>query len=129
MNFRDKQRRLMRAVSSIKISDRRHTNCFKFFARDTQLKHELAKLSLYIELRLMGHTVYVEPTFYDLKGRPDILDITTHTIYEVLNTEKISNVKLKEGYYPDIFNIVPVQATKLIEQLQGMLDKVKKTKP
>jgi competence CoiA-like predicted nuclease len=121
----DKHKVLTRAVSSIKISDRRHTDCFRFFARETQLKHELAKFSLYIELRLQGHTVYVEPTFYNLKGRPDILDITTQTIWEVTNTEKKENVELKKGYYPDCFEVISISSDKLLKQLSAIVEKAK----
>jgi hypothetical protein len=121
MNWRNKKILHMKAVSSIKLGDRRHRDCFRLFAKESQLKHELAKFALYLELRMLGHIVYTESTFYDLKGRADIIDITTMTIYEVLNSEKEENIKLKEENYPEIFDIIPVKADKLIKQLKELL--------
>jgi thymidylate synthase len=116
---------MTKAVSALNISDRRHTDCFRFFARETQLKHELAKFSLYVELRMQGHTVYVEPTFYNMRGRPDILDITTQTVWEILNTEKKEDFELKKNYYPDFFKVNSISADKLIEQLKKLIENLK----
>ena len=128
MNFREKQRRKVRAVSSIKLGDRHHTNCYRIFAKETQMRHELAKFALYLELRMMGHTVYVEPTFYNLRGRADVLDITTHTIWEVVNTEKEESIEMKKDTYPEMFDIIAIQADRLLKQLSKVVNDAMKKK-
>lgn len=61
--------------------------------------HELCKFIVLYRLRQYNHDVVTEAIFKNGK-RADILDLSTNLIYEVLNTERIENIDLKQAKYP-----------------------------
>ena len=79
------------------------------------LRHELAKTKVIYLLTQQGHKVISEAIFEN-KSRCDILDLTTGTIYEILESEKLVDAKTKEVYYPPIFGIYYLQSTEVMNE-------------
>jgi hypothetical protein len=61
--------------------------------------HELVKFIVLYRLRQNGHDVVTEGIFRNGK-RCDLIDLSSNVIYEVLNTERIENIDLKQAKYP-----------------------------
>lgn len=61
--------------------------------------HELVKFIVFYKLRKAEHNVVTEAIF-DNGKRADVFDLTNNIIYEVLNTEDMKNIDLKQAKYP-----------------------------
>lgn len=86
-----------------------HRNCIKINPHDS-IEHELAKFKLCRELIKEGKTILVEARFEGYKGRCDILVLDTGTVYEILKSETLENLKKKVAKYPPELEIIGVYA-------------------
>ena len=92
--------------------NRRDINVIKV-PKNTGLNHYLAICKISFHLVNNGSKIVTEAEFTNDKARADIFDLTRGVCYEVLSSEKISNIELKKQYYP--FPIYPVVAKDILE--------------
>ena len=72
--------------------------------------HELSKCIVSWNLIKANHEIVTEAIFNNGK-RADVYDLTTNIVYELLNTEKIANIDLKQTKYPA--PIIPISCKDL----------------
>ncbi len=99
-----------RFLNEVRSSNRSgsHVNCFRYFPNNSD-EHEDTKFKVFKLLRKLNHNVLVEPIFNN-GSRCDILDISLGVIYEVIHSEKETEVKNKN--YPSCFGIVIIKSNK-----------------
>ena len=102
-----------RFLNEVRSSNRigSHVNCFRFFPNNSDT-HENTKFEVFKKLRKLNHDVLVEAIFLN-GSRCDLLDINTGVIYEIIHTEKETEVKEKN--YPSCFGIVIIKANEFDE--------------
>ena len=89
------------------------------FNTNNLFPHELSKCIVSWNLLKADHDIITEAIFTNGK-RADIYDLTTNIIYEVLNTEKLENIDLKQAKYPA--PIIPISCKDLcLGSLDGLL--------
>lgn len=107
--------RLRECLDAIRVSNRSgsHLNDFRYFPNNTD-EHEDMKYAIFKELRKRGHDIFVEPIFTN-GARADILDCSEQLIYEVRSTETIEELQEKIRSYPEIFEVVAIDANKKLD--------------
>lgn len=105
-----------KAINHIRISNRSGSmvNKLRMFKNNT-FDHELAKYFLCWELLQRDHNFITEAIFEN-NQRADIIDLTTQTIYEIMENETIEEFNKKIKSYPDYFLIIPIKAKDVIEK-------------
>jgi len=115
MRTRYEQRNL-RLLSS---SYRKDVNKVKISSSNTYT-HEIVKTFICYLLR-KNKCNFITEGIFENGGRCDVFDITNGIIYEVLYSEKVSNITNKKSYYPDV-EIIAVNAK---EYKSYSLEKIK----
>lgn len=78
--------------------------------KGTSLNHWIVTCKVAHKLINSGWTVLSECEFYS-GGRADLVALngSTGVIYEIMESEKLENIKLKQNKYPKEFLIIPIR--------------------
>jgi hypothetical protein len=91
-------RRNIKAMKSLSSCFNKDINKIKINTNNSFV-HELTKFIVAYKLINAEHDVITEAIFKNRK-RADVFDLTNNIIYEILNTERESNIELKQKLYP-----------------------------
>ena len=101
-------------MKQLSDSFRKDINSVRLNSHNT-LVHELAKTKLSYILIKGGSKILTEVVFEN-GSRADILDLTNMRVYEILHSEKEKEALKKKEYYPEVFDIVFLRATEVLEE-------------
>jgi hypothetical protein len=98
----------------------RTTNVIKVSQGNT-IEHELAKFLISWEL-MQNDSLIVTEAMFKHGGRADVLELTTGTVYEILNSETKERFEAKKCYYPRNLTIVGLNAKDVLKKhLKGLI--------
>ena len=97
-----------------------------YIHKQNSLEHELGKFLVAWELLQNESEIVTEAWFKQRKGRADVFELDTMTVYEVLETEEAARFNAKSLYYPHNVTIVGIKAEDIIKKHLGDLPCLKK---
>lgn len=102
--------RMREALQTIEFSNRNgsHVDCIRLNNNCSDV-HNNKIIELCKEFKKNGIAFMTEAKFRDNLGRADIITLSDHTIYEIMNTESDESILAKQNKYPNIFKIIKVR--------------------